>query len=202
MQHLGGCTLTTRLCDADSAGLLALSLPALERAVMVSRSQGDDMVETGQKVLVHYVGTLDDGSEFDSSVRRGEPLEFIVGSRTMLPAFERVVSDMEPGEERTVLIPAEKAYGPYDESLVEMVPVDAFPHAEQLPIGEYIVMSIGSGALASKWIRSKTATSFSITTTNLRDATSPFSYGSNRCGMNPRSNANGILRVAHAAAIA
>ena len=108
------------------------------------------MVETGQKVVVHYVGTLDDGSEFDSSVRREEPLEFIVGSRTMLPAFERVVGDMEPGEERTVRIPAEKAYGPYDESLVEMVPVDAFPHAEQLPVGEYIVLSIVSEPLRVK----------------------------------------------------
>lgn len=102
------------------------------------------MVEAGQKVLVHYVGTLDDGSEFDSSVRRGEPLEFVVGSRTMLPAFERAVSEMEPGEERTVRIPAEKAYGPYDESLVETIPVDAFPHADKLPVGEYIVMSAGS----------------------------------------------------------
>lgn len=108
------------------------------------------MVEAGQKVSVHYVGTFDDGSEFDSSIRRGKPIEFTVGSRTMLPAFEKAVADMEPGEEKTVRIPAEQAYGVYDGSLVEKVPVAAMPDADKLPVGSYVILSTNIGTVRVK----------------------------------------------------
>lgn len=104
------------------------------------------MIEAGEKVRVHYVGTLEDGTEFDSSRRRGRPLEFTVGARQMIPGFERVVSEMGEGDRVSVTIPAAEAYGAYDESLVEAVPEAEFPRAARLPVGRYVTMPAPGGA--------------------------------------------------------
>ena len=66
--------------------------------------------QQGDTVCVHYTGTLEDGTVFDSSVGR-EPLEFTLGSSQVIPGFEDAVLGLEPGESRTVTIPAEQAYG-------------------------------------------------------------------------------------------
>lgn len=66
--------------------------------------------QDGSKVRVHYTGKLDDGTIFDSS-QGGEPLEFTIGQGQMIPGFEQGVLGMEPGESKTVHIPAEQAYG-------------------------------------------------------------------------------------------
>jgi len=71
--------------------------------------------KTGDKVMVTYLGTLDDGSVFDSSL---EPLEFIIGERMLLPLFEDSLIGMEKKETKTVIIAYEDAYGPYDDTLV------------------------------------------------------------------------------------
>jgi len=68
-------------------------------------------------VLLHYTGTLEDGTEFDSS-RGGDPLQFTVGGGEVIPGFEEAVVGMAPGETKTVFLPAEKAYGPYRKDLV------------------------------------------------------------------------------------
>ena len=49
------------------------------------------MVEKGDKVAIHYVGTLDDGEQFDSSRERGEPISFTVGGGMMIPGFDNGV---------------------------------------------------------------------------------------------------------------
>jgi peptidylprolyl isomerase len=64
----------------------------------------------GNTVRVHYTGTLDDGTVFDSSVG-GDPLEFTIGQGQMIPGFERGVVGMEEGESRTLVIAADQAYG-------------------------------------------------------------------------------------------
>ncbi len=99
----------------------------------------------GKRVKVHYVGTLDDGTKFDSSVDRGEPIEFVCMAGQMIPGFDKAVVEMEKGESKTVHIPAEEAYGQRDESLVQKVPTDRIPNAEQLPVGETIYMQDPSG---------------------------------------------------------
>ena len=71
--------------------------------------------KTGDKVMVTYLGTLDDGSVFDSSL---EPLEFEIGEKMLLPLFENSLIGMEKSETKTVIISQEDAYGPYDETLV------------------------------------------------------------------------------------
>ena len=64
----------------------------------------------GDVVRVHYTGTLDDETQFDSSVGR-DPLEFTVGAGMVIPGFDEMVRGMEPGDSRTTRIPADQAYG-------------------------------------------------------------------------------------------
>lgn len=82
--------------------------------------------QDGDMVSVHYIGTLDDGTQFDSSYGR-EPLEFELGTDQMIKGFEDAVHGMEVGDKKTVRIPAEEAYGPVDESLIFQVPIGDAP---------------------------------------------------------------------------
>ncbi len=75
------------------------------------------MIENGQKVKIHYTGTLNDGNQFDSSAGR-DPLEFEMGAGMVIPGFEKGVADMEVGEKKTINIPAAEAYGEKREDLV------------------------------------------------------------------------------------
>lgn len=61
-------------------------------------------------VQVHYTGTLEDGSVFDSSLER-EPLEFEIGGGKVIPGFDDAVMGLAEGEKRKQLVPAERAYG-------------------------------------------------------------------------------------------
>jgi peptidylprolyl isomerase len=80
----------------------------------------------GDTVKVHYNGRLTDGTEFDSSEGR-QPLEFEVGSGTVIKGFDDGVTNMSVGEKKTVLIPADDAYGPREEERVIEFPRSNFP---------------------------------------------------------------------------
>ena len=75
------------------------------------------MIENGQKVKIHYTGTLDDGTQFDSSAGR-DPLEFEMGAGMVIPGFETGVADMAEGEKKSIHIPAAEAYGEVREDLI------------------------------------------------------------------------------------
>lgn len=97
------------------------------------------MSQERKLVQVHYRGTLDDGTEFDSSAGR-EPLEFVSGDGMVIPGFEKAVQEMEVGEKRTVNIPAAEAYGERVDEAIQRIPVDAIPDADKLPVGEYVYL--------------------------------------------------------------
>ena len=69
------------------------------------------VVEVGDTVFVEYTGRLSDGEVFDSSVDRGIPLDFVAGAGMMIEGFDAAVLGMALGEEKTVEIPADQAYG-------------------------------------------------------------------------------------------
>ena len=82
--------------------------------------------KSGDTVKVHYTGTLDNGTVFDSSADR-EPLKFTIGQGRLITGFENAVVDMNPGETKTVKIPSESAYGPHREDMLLRVNRSEFP---------------------------------------------------------------------------
>jgi len=90
--------------------------------------------QNGDAVKVHYVGTLTDGTLFDSSQGR-EPLEFVLGTGKVIPGFENALVGMSVGENKTVTIPADAAYGQRHEHMIREVPRVSIPDDIQLSEG-------------------------------------------------------------------
>jgi len=108
------------------------------------------MAEIGETVLVHCVGTLDDGTVFQDSRRAGAPLSVRIGSGVLLPRVEYALCDMLPGEHRTVRLPPEQAYGSYDDGLVQQVSSQLIANSERLPRGGYIELKTKAGMVRAK----------------------------------------------------
>ena len=103
------------------------------------------MSNEGKKVKVHYVGTLDDGTKFDSSRDRDEPLAFTCMAGQMIKGFDEAVREMEVGQVVNVRLEPAEAYGERDERLVQTVPVAAMPGAENLAVGARVMLSSPTG---------------------------------------------------------
>lgn len=103
------------------------------------------MSNAGKKVKVHYVGTLDDGTKFDSSRDSGEALAFVCMAGQMIKGFDAAVNEMEIGEIRNVHIPAAEAYGPRRLELVQTFPIAGLPGAENLKVGMHLSLGSQSG---------------------------------------------------------
>jgi len=99
------------------------------------RKMGMTQAAEGSTVLLHYTGTLEDGTEFDSS-RGGEPLKFTVGRGEVISGFEEAVFGMTPGETKTFTIPADEAYGQRRDDLVMQVAQNQFPPEITFEVGQ------------------------------------------------------------------
>ena len=93
-----------------------------------------EKAKQGDKVKVHYKGYLDDGTVFDSSFDQ-DPLEFTIGAGEIIPGFENAVVGMEIGETKTVDIPAQDAYGEYNDMARLEVPRENLPENINPEIG-------------------------------------------------------------------
>jgi len=102
------------------------------------------LAQDGDKVKVHYHGTLRTGETFDSSEGR-DPLEFTVGSGQVIKGFDEGVKGMSIGEKKTVEIPVGDAYGEKNQELVIEFPRAQFPPDMNPEVGQQLVMSNGSG---------------------------------------------------------
>lgn len=90
--------------------------------------------KAGDTVQIHYTGTLDNGTQFDSSIGR-EPLQFTLGSSQVIAGFDTAVEGMQVGEKKSVNIPAEQAYGPRHEQMTQDVPKSALPDDLEPAVG-------------------------------------------------------------------
>lgn len=83
--------------------------------------------KNGDNVSVHYTGTFNDGTKFDSSHDRGEPISFTVGAGQMISGFDSAVNGMNVGESKTVTLSPDQAYGNSNPDAVQSVPKTEFP---------------------------------------------------------------------------
>ncbi len=137
--------------------LLVLALAAL---LLAACSSGDDsasegettsdtdggfMVQDGDLLEVHYVGTLDDGSVFDSSRESDTPFTFTVGTGQVIAGFDEAVRGLKVGDTRVVTIQPADAYGERDEELVVELPYG--PDQADVAVGDEVVLNTGQPAV-------------------------------------------------------
>ncbi|MFA5878263.1 MAG: FKBP-type peptidyl-prolyl cis-trans isomerase [Candidatus Staskawiczbacteria bacterium] len=79
--------------------------------VEVLKEGTGDAVENGMTVMAHYVGTLEDGTKFDSSIDRGQPFPFTLGVGQVIKGWDLGVVGMKVGEKRRLTIPGNLGYG-------------------------------------------------------------------------------------------
>ena len=99
----------------------------------------------GKRVKTHYRGTFNDGTQFDSSYDRGEPLEFVCGAGMMIPGYDAAVAKMEVGETVQVHLMPSEAYGEANPDAIFGLPIAQLPGAEDLNVGERVYLQNAYG---------------------------------------------------------
>lgn len=99
----------------------------------------------GKRVKTHYRGTFNDGSVFDSSYDRGEPLEFVCGAGMMIHGYDKAVAAMEVGQVVNVHLMPEEAYGEADPRAIFTVEIRMLPGSEGLSVGDQVYLSNAAG---------------------------------------------------------
>ncbi|WP_226779081.1 FKBP-type peptidyl-prolyl cis-trans isomerase [Oceaniglobus trochenteri] len=98
----------------------------------------------GNTIQMHYTGTLEDGTVFDSSEGR-DPLQFELGSGQIIPGLDAAVTGMAEGEEKTVTIAADDAYGAHHPERVQAVPREQFPDHIPAEVGTQLQVQTPEG---------------------------------------------------------
>ena len=94
----------------------------------------------GKTCRTHYRGTFNDGTQFDSSYDRGEPLEFVCGAGMMIKGFDKAVANMEVGDKVDIHLMPEEAYGQPDEDAIFTVEIAQLPGSEELVVGQQVYL--------------------------------------------------------------
>jgi len=100
-------------------------------------NEGQTVVGKGDTVTVHYKGTLEDGSVFDSSYDRG-PISFTTGAGQMIRGFETNILGMNLGQTKKFTIPHTEAYGDHDPTAVQKIRKENFPSDFSFEIGTMV----------------------------------------------------------------
>ncbi len=98
----------------------------------------------GDKVRIHYTGKLEDGTVFGSSVGQ-EPLEFTIGSGSVIPGVEIAIMGMEVGDKKTVTLPPDEAYGQRSDELVAQFHKSDLPDDLDAKVGDRLQMKRSDG---------------------------------------------------------
>jgi peptidylprolyl isomerase len=103
------------------------------------------IVKEGDLIAVHYEGSLEDGTIFDSSIPRKQPLEFTAGAGQMIPGFDQAVLGMRLGEKKTVILPPALAYGDVDPRRFIEVPRRDLPPDLHPEVGDQLALNTSDG---------------------------------------------------------
>lgn len=116
-----------------------------------------ERAKRGDVVFVHYTGSLEDGSIFDTS-DGGDPLSFTIGAGEVIPGFEEALIGMSLGEQKREVIPEERAYGEHRADLVFTVPREAIgADAAEIEVGDMLQVGFGDGSTAQVQVTALTA---------------------------------------------
>ena len=99
----------------------------------------------GKVCKTHYRGTLNDGTVFDSSYERGEPLEFVCGVGMMIRGYDEAVANMEVGQSVDIHLTPDQAYGYSDPRAIFTVEISQLPGSEELSVGENVMLYSAAG---------------------------------------------------------
>lgn len=102
-------------------------------------------IKKGDEVAVHYTGKFTDGTVFDSSIPRKEPLRFTVGAGQMIKGFDQAVEGMTKDEEKTVTLQPEEAYGVENKENFVELPKSQLPEGMEPQVGETLTLSTQGG---------------------------------------------------------
>ena len=117
-------SLTVDTMDEISNGKEVESVIDFEELIIDTTQEGEGpQAVEGNTVVVHYTGTLKDGTKFDSSYDRDAPFEFVLGENMVIQGWEEGVKGMKVGEKRTLSIPSELGYGEYGAG--DLIPANA-----------------------------------------------------------------------------
>jgi FKBP-type peptidyl-prolyl cis-trans isomerase 2 len=119
--------------------VIALLIPGCSAADETAKAKD------GNTVQVNYTGKLADGIVFDSSIGR-QPLEVILGKGQVIPGFEKAILGMKVGENKTVTISANEAYGPSRSELIFEVPKENLPTGVTPQVGQQLQGSKADGS--------------------------------------------------------
>ena len=116
----------------------------------------------GKKCRTHYRGTFNDGTQFDSSYDRGEPLKFVCGAGMMIRGFDAAVADMDVGQTVQIHLMPSEAYGEPDPNAIFTLPLAQLPGSEELSVGDqvYLQNMYGQPFLAKVIAKSDAAITF------------------------------------------
>ncbi len=102
-------------------------------------------VTTNETVTLHYKGTLTDGTVFDNSHERGEPMTVVLGEGKLIPGFESNLQGMNVGETKTFTIPADEAYGQPNPEAKTVMTKDVFPEDFDFAVGTDVPLNDPNG---------------------------------------------------------
>lgn len=103
------------------------------------------IVKENSNVTVHYIGTLENGDEFDNSYKKGTPLSFTIGAGKVLKGFESPLVGKEMGDRVEISLSAKDAYGEINENAISEVERDKIPDNVKMEVGGFIRGKTQSG---------------------------------------------------------
>ena len=116
----------------------------------------------GKTCRTHYKGTFNDGTQFDSSYDRGEPLEFVCGAGQMIHGYDKAVATMKVGQTINIHLMPEEAYGMPDPRAIFTLEIAQLPGSEDLEVGQQVYLSNQYGQPFPVTVTEKTETNITF----------------------------------------